>query len=132
MINQKNQAKNIIGIGVDLIEIKRFKDVLKKHSTFISKIFTPEEIKYCTSYSNSTPHFAARFCGKEALSKALGTGIGKNLGFLDIQISSDKNKKPFITLSDNVKKHFSNPSFDISISHTDMMATAFVIAYEAD
>lgn len=131
MIDQKNRSKNIIGIGVDLLEINRFSEVLKKHeAAFIKKIFTPDEILYCQKHANPIPHFAARFCAKEAVSKALGTGIGEFLGFLDIQITSSQNKKPFVTLLDNAKKHFSNPSFDISLSHTDSMATAFIIAYE--
>jgi holo-[acyl-carrier protein] synthase len=130
MINQRNSAKDIIGIGVDLVEIERFKDVLKKHdNTFKKRIFTPIELEYCESRADPAIHLAARFCAKEALSKALGTGIGKNLRFLDIQTTSLENKKPILELINNAKEHFNNPSFDLSISHTDSMATAFVIAY---
>lgn len=131
MINHKNIVSSILGIGVDLVELQRFDKILQKHdSTFIKRIFTTNEITYCEKHASPLKHYAARFCAKEAVSKALGTGIGKNLGFLDIQITSQENKKPSIILLGKAKKHFSNPVFDVSLSHTDTLATAFVIAYE--
>jgi holo-[acyl-carrier protein] synthase len=64
----------IIGIGIDLIEVKRVKALLKKPN--LGRIFTVPEIKYCRSKKNSAESFAARFAAKEAFLKAIGTGWG--------------------------------------------------------
>jgi len=64
----------IIGIGIDLVEVKRVKALLKKPN--LGRIFTAQEIKYCRSKQNPSESFAARFAAKEAFLKAIGTGWG--------------------------------------------------------
>ncbi|MEK7309633.1 MAG: holo-ACP synthase [Planctomycetota bacterium] len=64
----------IIGIGIDLIEVKRIKALLNK--TNLGRIFTAQEMKYCRSKKNPAESFAARFAAKEAFLKAIGTGWG--------------------------------------------------------
>jgi len=64
----------IIGIGIDLIEVKRVKALLKRPN--LGRIFTVQEMKYCRSKANPVESFAARFAAKEAFLKAIGTGWG--------------------------------------------------------
>jgi holo-[acyl-carrier protein] synthase len=64
----------VIGIGIDLVEVRRVKALLKKPN--LGRIFTAQEIKYCRSKPNPAESFAARFAAKEAFLKAIGTGWG--------------------------------------------------------
>ena len=64
----------VIGIGIDLIEVRRVKALLNKPN--LGRIFTAQEIKYCRSKKNPAESFAARFAAKEAFLKAVGTGWG--------------------------------------------------------
>ncbi|NGX44420.1 MAG: Holo-[acyl-carrier-protein] synthase [Candidatus Anoxychlamydiales bacterium] len=119
---------NIKGIGTDIIEIERLRLVIKrKGQPFLEKIFTAVERKYCIKFKDSTLHYAARFSAKEAIAKALGTGFGKDLSFLDIEITNDEKGKPLVNLSKAAEKRFNRPKILISISHTDTLAIAFVM-----
>ncbi|NGX34940.1 MAG: Holo-[acyl-carrier-protein] synthase [Candidatus Anoxychlamydiales bacterium] len=120
--------KSIKGIGTDIVEVERLRSVIKrKGEAFLEKIFTENERKYCLKFKDSTIHLAARFAAKEAIAKALGTGFGKDLSFLDIEITNDEKGKPICILSKEIKKKFSNPEIFISITHTNAVTIAFVI-----
>ena len=78
----------IFGIGTDIVNIKRIEKSLKKYGNkFKNKIFSKKEIIYCEKKKNSGAFYAKRFAAKEALSKALGTGIRKGVKFKNIEIS---------------------------------------------
>lgn len=122
-MNMSNTTK---GIGVDLIEIERFKESYQRQGQMlIDRIFTIDEQKYCNKFKNPFPHFAGRFAAKEAIVKALGTGFSSLVKFLDIEILNDEKGKPFINLSKKVMDEFNNPNILISISHSDTHAIAF-------
>tara|TARA_Y100000590_G_scaffold422621_2_gene527537 strand:- start:1894 stop:2286 length:393 start_codon:yes stop_codon:yes gene_type:complete len=96
----------ILGIGNDIINIKRIEDSIKKgKKSFIRRIFTKYEIKYCHSKKNSINFFAKRFAAKEAFSKALGTGIRKGINFKDIEVKNNLRGKPFIVLKGYTRKY---------------------------
>ena len=87
----------IFGIGTDIINIKRMEKSIKKNGdNFINKIFSQKEILYCKKKKNPFAFYAKRFAAKEALSKALGTGIRKGINFKNIEISNDNFGKPSI------------------------------------
>ena len=89
----------ILGIGTDIVNIKRMEKSLKKRgNSFKNKIFSKNEINYCENKKNPSPFYAKRFAAKEALSKALGTGIRKGINFKDIEVLNDVLGKPFIKL----------------------------------
>ena len=89
----------IFGIGTDIINIKRMeKSITKNGDNFINKIFSKNEILYCKKKKNPFPFYAKRFAAKEALSKALGTGIRKGIKFKNIEITNDNFGKPSIEL----------------------------------
>ena len=93
----------IIGNGVDIIENKRIKKLLK-NKKFINRIFTKNEINQSKKLSNKTNYFAKRFAAKEALAKSLGTGFRKNLNFNDIEILNDKIGKPYYFKSKKINR----------------------------
>ncbi len=114
----------IFGIGTDIVNIKRIEKILKnKKSTFKKKIFTENEILYCTNKRNPYPYYAKRFAAKEALSKALGTGINKDISFKNIQVSNDKKGKPYILLKGKtetfLKKKIKSKNYSIHLSLSD-------------
>ena len=119
----------IKGIGTDIIEIDRIrKAVNRKKQAFLEKLFTKNEIAYCNKYKDPIPHFAARFAAKEAVVKAFGTGFGK-LSFHDIEIINNEKGKPFVRLSPELSKKYKNHQIEISISHSDSYAIAYVVIF---
>ena len=120
----------IKGIGIDIIEVKRIRDIMVKYGDkFFQRILTQSEIDYCKSFTaNPEVHFAGRFASKEAYSKSIGTGISKHFGWKDIEILNDSLGKPYIH---QVKENeFTNFKYEISISHTHDYACAVVIREE--
>ena len=112
----------INGIGVDIVENKRIKNLIKDKN-FILRIFTKNEIKNSIKIKDKTNYFAKRFAAKESLSKAIGTGFRKSLKFKDIGISNDIYGKPYFKLNNNAKKLISSKfkikKFKISLSLAD-------------
>ena len=89
----------IFGLGTDIVNIKRLEKILKKkRNTFKSRVFSKNEILYCDKKKNPFPFYAKRYAAKEALSKALGTGIRKGINFKDIEVSNNNFGKPSIKL----------------------------------
>ncbi|SJZ34485.1 holo-ACP synthase [Selenihalanaerobacter shriftii] len=121
----------IYGIGVDIVEVKRIEQSLKKHDErFKEKIFTDGEVDYCLKSNNAAIHFAARFAAKEAIVKALGTGL-RNMKWTDIEIIKDELGKPEVKLHDKAKKIAQSLGIKkllISLSHTDEYAVAQAMA----
>lgn len=110
-----------MAVGVDIEDINRFKD---KSKEFIERIFTPVEIEYCLKYSKPESHFAARFCAKEAVIKAL-SALDVTVSFSDIEIFHSENRCPQVRI---LKKLDKNINFNLSLSHDHSKAVAFVIA----
>ena len=114
----------IFGIGTDIINIKRMEKTLKKDGgSFKKKVFSKNEIIYCEKKKNPTTFFAKRFAAKEALSKALGTGIRKGINFKNIEISNDNLGKPSIKLRGStaifLKKKIKTKKYSIYLSLSD-------------
>ena len=95
----------IFGIGTDIVNIKRMEKPLKKNNnSFKNKIFSKKEIIYCDSKKHPASFYAKRFAAKEALTKALGTGIGRGVNIKNIEVVNDRLGKPCIKLKGNVDK----------------------------
>ena len=114
----------IFGIGTDIVNIKRMEKSLKQYgSKFKNNIFSKNEIIYCEKKKNSVAFYAKRFAAKEALSKALGTGIRKGINFKHIEVSNDIYGKPSIRLKGAVgnylKKKINNKKYHIYLSLSD-------------
>ena len=114
----------IFGIGTDIVNIKRIEKSLKRHGSKLkNNIFSKNEITYCENKKNSAAFYAKRFAAKEALSKALGTGIRKGIKFKDIEIRNDSYGKPSIYLKgavdDYLKKKIKSKKYSIHLSLSD-------------
>ena len=114
----------IFGIGTDIVNIKRMEKSLKRHGNkFKKRVFSEKEIDYCEKKKNSSAFYAKRFAAKEAFSKAMGTGIRKDLTLKNIEIINDKNGKPSIKLKGSVnvflKKKIKNKKYNIYLSLSD-------------
>ena len=93
----------ILGIGVDIVENKRLKKLLKNES-FLKRIYGKREIELSKKIKNKINFFAKRFAAKESFAKSLGTGIRKELNFKDIQILNDKIGKPYYLKTKKISK----------------------------
>ena len=112
----------ILGIGVDIIQNKRLKNLIFS-KTFLSRTFSKNEIKISKKISNKTNYFSKRFAAKEAFAKSIGTGFRDNLNFKDIEILNDKKGKPFYFKSKKidtiVKKKFKIKNYNLFLSISD-------------
>ena len=97
----------ILGIGVDVVQNDRFKNLIKSQA-FIKRTFGTNELKFSNKISNKIYYFAKRFAAKESLAKALGTGFRNNLNFKDIEILNDKLGKPYYLKSKKLDKIIGN------------------------
>ena len=114
----------IFGIGTDIVNIKRMEKSIKRNGVvFKNKIFSKNEINYCEKKKNPFPFYAKRFAAKEALSKALGTGIRKGINFKNIEVYNDNFGKPSIQLkgstADFLKKKIKTRKYFIYLSLSD-------------
>jgi len=115
----------IVGIGLDIVEINRIKELLEKQSKFPERILTAGEKNVFENLTGSrrAEFLAGRFAAKEAFSKALGTGIGRDLSFHDIEITHDEKGKPYIIRPLSKGVH-------LSITHSREYAAAQVVIEE--
>jgi len=121
---------SILGIGVDMVETARIDHSLERFGErFLHRVFTAGEIAYCQSMKFPARHLAARFAAKEAVSKAFGTGIGKAMGWKDIDVHRKESGEPFVVLEGGAKQLAAERNVNavwISLSHTDHHAVAMI------
>jgi holo-[acyl-carrier protein] synthase len=118
----------ISGLGIDLVQIHRIKEIIEKwDQKFTERIFTSEEIKYCSNHKNPHLHYASTFAAKEALIKAHGRG---NLKFKEIEIVRENTGKPIIKLSGNALTIIKNNNINnisVSLTHDGDYSIAVVV-----
>jgi holo-[acyl-carrier protein] synthase len=120
----------IKGIGVDILAINRMEKVIENDEKFIERIFTREEIGYCSSKAKRYQHYAARFTAKEAFFKALGSGWRFGMRWQEVWVENDQLGKPELRFSGKALNHFRQMKFKrahLSVSHTDEHAVSFVV-----
>jgi len=121
----------ILGVGIDLVEVRRIRDSLERlGERFARRILCPAEYEYCFSHAEPSPHVAARFAAKEAVSKAFGTGIGTELGWLDIEVLRLASGSTQVHLHGAVAQlmeHRSAKSIHLNLTHTAQYASAVAI-----
>ncbi|MEG1286809.1 holo-ACP synthase [Clostridium sp.] len=121
----------IIGIGTDIIEIERIDRAIKINRNFLNKLFTKNEIILFESKGMKSEVIAGNFAAKEAISKALGTGI-RGFSFKDIEVLRDELGKPIAKLNEKSEALLENKLYNlnISISHDKLSAIAFAVLEE--
>ncbi|HAX06392.1 MAG TPA: holo-ACP synthase [Acidimicrobiaceae bacterium] len=120
----------MIGVGVDLVDVHRFREVIRRRDKITERLFTQNELTYCNRAIDPAERLAARFAAKEAVMKALGVGLGA-VRFREIEITKDKTGKPGLQLHGSASElaaHNGISHWHISLSHTTSTAEAFVIA----
>lgn len=121
----------IYGIGIDVVEVERIASSMAEFGDrFAEKIFTENERAYCESQKRPAIHYAARFAAKEAVAKAFGTGIGKDLGWLDMEITRRESGEPEVVLSGEGREFADRKQFTqikISLTHAEHYAAANAI-----
>ncbi len=118
----------LLRTGVDLIEIDRIAEVINRHGRrYLERVYTPDELELCGRRAES---LAGRFAAKEAVAKALGSGIG-DVTWQDIEILGDEQNAPTLTLRGAAKKLADDlglATWSISISHSQSHVVAVVVA----
>lgn len=121
----------ILGTGIDIIEVERIRaSHVKFGERFLKRILRPGEIEYCLQHRDPSPHLAARFAAKEAISKAFGTGIGGALGWQDMEVFRKESGEPYVVLHDGGLRLLESRGggrLHISLSHTQNYAAAIAI-----
>jgi len=118
----------MLSVGVDLAEIPRIRGALQRWGErFLRRVYTPAEVAYC---HGKLPELAARFAAKEAIAKALGTGL-VGVSWVEMEVLADRHGKPQVTLHGRALARAQMLGLDewaISLTHTDSVAAAFVVA----
>ena len=125
----------MIGIGVDLVDVHRFRTVLQRRAQISERLFTKNELSDCNLATDPTERLAARFAAKEATWKALSPTRGEGLFFREIEVLNDKNGRPYLNFTGKTKKYLEKKEnqlegklkFDISLSDEPPFVIAFVI-----
>ena len=122
---------SVLGIGVDLVECARIEHSLERFGEkFLHRVFTEGEIAYSMSMKFPARHLAARFAAKEAVSKAFGTGIGKAMGWRNIDVRKKPSGEPFLVFSGPAQELATErgvTSAFVTLSHTEHHAIACIV-----
>lgn len=121
----------IVGLGVDIAEVGRVKAAIERHGeVFLRRVFTAGERAYCERFKNKFERYAGRFAAKEAAMKALGTGWGRGVRWVDVEVVREKGGRPTMALSGEagkVAERLGVKRIALSITHTETQALAQVI-----
>ena len=121
----------IVGTGVDITEVPRIRRVLERYGErFMNRVFTAEEIRYCSSKPNAAERFAARFAAKEAGMKAIGTGLRGGITWKDVEVVRWPGQRPELRYSGRAAEIAATlgcKKTHLSLSHTAEQAIAHVI-----
>lgn len=115
-----------IGSGIDIVEIERIQGILAKHNAarFIEKILHPKEREELQAHDNQAAFVAKRFAVKEAMSKALGSGIGREIGFVDMYVKHDALGKPSLAFTEDCAQRLELTDKHILLTIADERAYA--------
>jgi len=124
-------SQMIVGTGVDIAEVTRIKAAGERYGErFLNRVFTPEEIRYCTSKANTGERLAARFAAKEAGMKAIGTGLRHGVTWQDVEVVRQPGGRPGLRLTGKAAEFAAAlgcKRIHLSLSHTEEHAIAHVI-----
>jgi holo-[acyl-carrier protein] synthase len=120
----------VIGVGIDLVDVDRFRTSLRRTPTMAQRMFTDRERAYALAASDPTERFAARFAAKEAVMKALGVGLGA-FGFHDVEVLRAEGGQPTLGVYGSAQQLARDRGvvvWQLSITHTATSAGAVVVA----
>lgn len=120
----------IRGIGVDAVDIERFRQSLRRTPTMRRRLFTQIELDYVAPQVDQVPSLAARFAAREAVMKAMGVGLGA-FGFHDVWVERAPSGEPSLAVTAaaaDLAAQRQITTWHLSITHTDLVAIAYVVA----
>ena len=120
---------SVVGIGVDAVDIERFRLSLDRTPSMRTRLFTQVELDYVASKADPVPSLAARFAAREAVMKALGVGLGA-FGFHDVWVERVESGLPVLMITGRAWELAVNrniTTWHLSITHSDLIAIAYVI-----
>jgi holo-[acyl-carrier protein] synthase len=120
----------VIGIGVDVVDIERFRTSLARTPTMRERLFTPSELAYVAPQADPVPSLAARFAAREAVMKSLGLGLGA-FGFHEVWVERATTGAPFLHVTGRALELADEAGvvrWHLSLTHSDLVAVAYVVA----
>lgn len=120
----------MIGIGVDVVEIERFRRSLARTPTMRERLFTEIELAYVAPQADPVPSLAVRFAAREAVMKALGLGLGA-FGFHDVWVERASSGAPSLAFAGRALELSDEAGvsrWHLSLTHSDLVAVAYVVA----
>lgn len=122
----------VLALGMDLVDLERIRHAYQRYGeSFATRICTADEWAYCRSHTDVIPFLAARFAAKEAVSKALGTGIGTHCALHDIEVVKNQAGAPSILLHGAAGVYTRERGITdwlLTLTHSRLSAAATVIA----
>lgn len=130
-VSRSQKGMKIIGLGVDIVEISRVERLMRETPRFLERVFGPEEIARIKRSKSPARHAAARFAAKEAVAKAIGTGV-RGFSFKDIVVLNDASGRPYVELRDAAREvaalaGVSEVAISLSFSRDNAVASAVAI-----
>lgn len=125
------RAEPSVAVGVDIVGVERVARLLRENAEFEHEVFTPGELAWCGARRRRLCHLAARFAAKEAVLKAIGTGVGKRMRWTDVEVLADATERPAVRLHGEVASWAERrglAGLDLSLAHTDGVAVAHAVA----
>ena len=123
----------VVGVGIDLVEVDRFRASLTRTPSMVTRLFTEAERAYAETANDPAERYAARFAAKEAVMKALGVGLGA-FGFHDVEVLRDDGGRPRLGIygpAEELAVRAGVIGWQISLTHTTSSAGAVVLALSA-
>ena len=120
----------MIGIGVDVVEIERFRRSLERTPTMRARLFTAVELEYVAAKADPVPSLAARFAAREAVMKTLGLGLGA-FGFHEVWVERAPSGAPSLAITGRAAELATSAGvtrWHLSLTHSDLVAVAYVVA----
>jgi holo-[acyl-carrier protein] synthase len=120
----------MIGIGVDVVEIERFRQSLARTPSMRERLFTEIELAYVAPKNDPVPSLAARFAAREAVMKALGLGLGA-FGFHEVWVERAESGAPSLAVTGRAAELADAAGvsrWHLSLTHSDLVAVAYVVA----
>ncbi len=120
----------ILGIGIDAVDIVRFRKSLERTPSMHRRLFTDRELAYVAPKADPVPSLAARFASREAVMKAMGLGLGA-FGFHDVWVDHRESGEPLLNVTGRAAELAGErgiTTWHLSITHTDQVAIAYVVA----
>lgn len=120
----------VIGIGLDTVDVARFREVLSRRPRLVARVFTPAEREECEGRADPVPGLAARFAAKEATMKALGVGLGA-FALKDVEVVKGPSGAPSLRTFGQASALVAAAGIDrlhVSLTHSALVASAVVVA----